>query len=95
MYKRQNVLRSVFGMPLKEEQDLHEAMERGENIPAAREALKKTVRSVLPQRYSRQELLERMDPQNTVILTCGNPNVMADIKYIADANRIRFEKEDW
>ena len=90
-----NVLRSVFGMPLKEEQDLQEAMERGANIPAARRALEKTVRPALPQRHLRQELLERMDPQNTVILTCGNPNVMADIKYLADANRIQFEKEDW
>jgi len=28
-------------------------------------------------------------------LACGNPSLMADIKYIADSNQIRFEKEDW
>jgi hypothetical protein len=31
----------------------------------------------------------------TVILTCGNPSLMANIKYFADSNQIRFEKEDW
>jgi hypothetical protein len=30
-----------------------------------------------------------------VILTCGTPRAMADIKVIADANGIRYEKEDW
>jgi hypothetical protein len=30
-----------------------------------------------------------------VVLTCGNPYLMADIKFIAETNGMRFEKEDW
>jgi len=37
----------------------------------------------------------RLDPRLTVILTCGDPALMAHIKFIADSNRIRLEKEDW
>jgi len=49
----------------------------------------------LPRHISRLELLQRFDPSRTVLLTCGNPASMEDIKYVADAHRIRFEKEDW
>lgn len=90
-----NLLRAVFSMPLKEEEDLQQARPRGEDISVARQGLEKAVRPALPQNHSREELLERMNAQNTIILTCGNPNVMVDIKYIADSNRIRFAKEDW
>jgi len=27
--------------------------------------------------------------------TCGNPWSMEDIKYAAETNQMRFEKEDW
>jgi ferredoxin-NADP reductase len=40
-------------------------------------------------------LKERIDPGRTVVLTCGNPNVMTDIAWIADEVGMRFEKEDW
>jgi len=36
-----------------------------------------------------------MDPPTTVILTCGNTGGMADIKHIAEVQRIRFEMEEW
>jgi len=29
------------------------------------------------------------------VLTCGNPNVMADIAWISSQAGMRFEKEDW
>jgi ferredoxin-NADP reductase len=90
-----NILRSVFGMPLKEEHDLNEAYARGEDITRYQKALEKTTKPVLPSHISSVELLKRMDPPNTVLLTCGNPDSMADIKHVADANQIRFEKEDW
>lgn len=69
-----NLLRHIFGMPMKEERD---------------------VAPVLPSHVSRGELLKRLDPSHLVLLTCGNPSSMADIKYVADAHHIRFEKEDW
>ncbi len=40
-------------------------------------------------------LRERIEPSRTVVLTCGNPNVMADIAWIASQAGMRFEKEDW
>jgi len=52
-------------------------------------------RPVLPQHHPNDELLDRMDPATTVILTCGNPIVMDDVRYIAEKNGYRFEKEDW
>lgn len=90
-----NLLRYILEMPLKEEQDLQEAAARGEDAAKARAALEKTVRPVLPEHLSRQALQQRINPADTVIMTCGNPLSMADIKYVADANRIQFEKEDW
>lgn len=90
-----NLLRHLFEMPLKEEQDLQEAAAKGKDVSKARAVLEKTVRPLLPQHYSRKELQQRMDPASTVVITCGNPWSMEDIKYIAESNRMRFEKEDW
>lgn len=89
-----NLLRHIFDMPLKEEQDLQEAT-RERDVSKAKAALERTVRPVLPQRFSRKGLQERIEPAHSVIMTCGNPFFMADIKTIADAVHIRFEKEDW
>jgi ferredoxin-NADP reductase len=91
-----NLLRSVFQMPMKEEEDVGRARELSEaDIARAGETLRKAVRPILPKHITRLLLLSRMDPRQTVILTCGNPDVMEDIKYIADANQIKFEKEEW
>jgi ferredoxin-NADP reductase len=38
---------------------------------------------------------KRIDPARTVVLTCGNPNAMADIAWIAQQTGMKFEKEDW
>lgn len=90
-----NLLRYVFGMPSKEEHDLKEANARGEDTTHHHKALEKVTRPVLPIHISPGELVSRMDPAKTVILTCGNPSSMADIKFVADSNNIRYEKEDW
>jgi NAD(P)H-flavin reductase len=55
----------------------------------------KDVAPVLPRHVSREELLKRLDASRTVLLTCGNPSSMEDIKYVADTHHIPFEKEDW
>ena len=90
-----NMLRHVMEMPLKEEEELQKVQTEGGNVGMAKANLERTVRPVLPHHLSPQKLQERLDPSRTVILTCGNPQVMADIKHTADANKIRFEKEDW
>lgn len=89
-----NLLRHVFGLPLKEEEELAAAMLRGEGEAAAA-ALERTVRPALPRHLSREQLQPRLTPSRTVVLTCGNALSMADIKRIADAVGARFEKEDW
>jgi ferredoxin-NADP reductase len=49
----------------------------------------------LPRERPLAMLRERIEPSRTVVLTCGNPNVMADIAWIASQAGMRFEKEDW
>jgi ferredoxin-NADP reductase len=90
-----NVLRHILGMPTKEEQELQETVARGEDPSRAQADLKRTVAPVLPKHMSGSDLAPRFEPGNTVILTCGNPSLMSDIKYIADAHGTAFEKEDW
>lgn len=90
-----NLLRHVLEMPLKEEEDLAEAAGAGEDVSAAAETLKRAVLPVLPAPLTRAQLRERLSAGSSVILTCGNMSSMADIKHLADAREIRFEKEDW
>jgi ferredoxin-NADP reductase len=49
----------------------------------------------LPSTISQASLMKRLDPPSTVLLTCGNPESMEDIKFVADTHHIKFEKEDW
>lgn len=90
-----NLLRRVFGMPKKEEEDLARLTAQGLDTTEAIAALQSTVRPTLPSGVAEARLRERMDPRTTVFLTCGNPGGMADIKTIADAQGIRFEMEEW
>jgi ferredoxin-NADP reductase len=90
-----NVLRSLFGMPLKEEEDLQRAEVEGKDVDAMKRSLARTVRPVLPKHISTNELLNRMNPADTVLLTCGNPLSMQDIRSVAERNKMKFEKEDW
>lgn len=90
-----NILRHVLDLPLREEEELAEAETGGGDVSAARRALERATRPALPARTSLAALRERLEPASTVILTCGNPSSMADIKRIADSRGIRFEKEDW
>lgn len=90
-----NLLRHVFDMSLREEEELAEAAARGQDTAALKAALERTARPSLPARFSRGELQGRLDSARTVVLTCGNSSSMGDIKRIADARGMRFEKEDW
>ena len=49
----------------------------------------------LPRERGLPMLRERIEPSRTVVLTCGNPNGMADIAWIASQVGMRYEKEDW
>jgi hypothetical protein len=90
-----NLMRHVFGMPLKEEEDLERLTAAGADDKAARALLAKAVKPRLPESVSRERLLERMTAGETVVLSCGNPLSMEDVKRVSEHNRLAFEKEDW
>lgn len=90
-----NVLRYLLHMPLKEQQELDEAAARGGDLSERTRAVHRATRPMLPRHIVSALVRERLEPARTVILTCGNPSLMEDIRYIADARGIRFEKEDW
>jgi ferredoxin-NADP reductase len=90
-----NILRYIFSMPLKEEVDLQLAQTNQGDVAAAEEVLKKTTRPELPKAFTLDGIHKRLTSGTTVLLTCGNPNSMSDIRVVADSNQIRFEKEDW
>jgi ferredoxin-NADP reductase len=90
-----NVLRLLLGMPTREEQEVDEALARGQDAAQAKKAFERTTMPVLPRRAALTDLQTRLRSPRTVIITCGNPGSMADIEYVAKANQIHFEKEDW
>lgn len=90
-----NLLRRVFDMPTKEEEDLARLTSQGLDTTRATASLKGTIQPVLPTGVSESSLRERMDPQTTVLLACGNKGGMDDFKYVADTRGIRFEMEEW
>ena len=90
-----NLLRHILGMPMKEEQEVQEIEARGEDASRAKAELQRAVAPAVPKHISRSDLAARLEPESTVILTCGNPSLMSDIRYIAETHGARFEKEDW
>ena len=90
-----NLLRHLFGLPSREEEELKLAEQSGGDVALARAAVSRAIKAVLPGHVPREGLLERLPSAETVILTCGNPSSMADIRVVAEAVGIHFEKEDW
>jgi ferredoxin-NADP reductase len=90
-----NFLRTLFDMPLKEEQTLQEAASLHGDVESAQAQLERAIRPVLPQHVTKDQLLERMNPSETVFLTCGNPRSMEDIQFAAESYGIAVEKEEW
>ncbi len=90
-----NVLRSVFDMPLKEEEDLRQAVAAGGDGRKEEDLLRKALAPVLPAHHDLGALRARMVPGATVIMTCGNPHLMSDIRHIAQQMGIAFEQEEW
>jgi ferredoxin-NADP reductase len=90
-----NVLRHIFGLPMKEEEVLSAAKNGKGDLVRAEAGIKRTPKPELPKRMSVSELQERFDPTKTVILTCGNPWSMADIEETAQRTKIKYEMEEW
>ena len=62
---------------------------------AASLAVERLVSPILPRHLSAATLRERVDPSTTVLLACGNPASVADIKSTASRREIRFEQEEY
>jgi ferredoxin-NADP reductase len=90
-----NLLRHLLGLPVREEEELAQARAEAGDVAAAERALARTVRPALPRAASAADLRERLEPAETVVLTCGNPSLMGDIQRLAATLKMRFEKEDW
>jgi NAD(P)H-flavin reductase len=90
-----NLLRRIFGLPTREEEDHKLAEQSGGDVALARAAMERAVAPALPARVDEKDLRDRLEPSRTVLLTCGNPSSMADIRTVADLVGMRFEKEDW
>lgn len=90
-----NILRMIFGLPLKEEEELQLAMSEGQDETFAAAAVERAVRPELPRRIDTAELRRRLNPEALVLLSCGNPYSLADIELVAKVRNIRFEREEW
>jgi ferredoxin-NADP reductase len=90
-----NLLRSIFDLPLKEADDLRLAKEGGGDVRRSEEALLRALPPEMPSRHDRRTLRERMTPGATVMMTCGNPTLMADIRHVAGLAGVAFEQEEW
>jgi ferredoxin-NADP reductase len=90
-----NLLRHVLGLPLREEEELDEARAAGAEAGAAEAALERATRPRLPEGTDPAALRRRIDPARTVVLTCGNPAAMDDVRRVADRTGMRFEREEW
>ena len=90
-----NLLRRLFDMPLKEEEDLAQAILVDRYVEKAKVTLSKTVRPTLPAHLSEERLRARLSPLKTVVLMCGNIQAMNEIKRVVESRQIQFEKEEW
>ncbi len=90
-----NLLRMLYDLPMREE----EAMAAAGSDQRANVALEaeyaRAVRPILPSYASKAELLRRIEPSSTLIMTCGNPSAMDDIARIAKKVGASFTKEEW
>ena len=93
MGRATNVLRLLYGLPMKEEEDADGASS-GDRA-AADAALARTPRPALPATVDLVTARARLEPARAVILTCGNPASAADIQRTAARVGIRSEVEPW
>ena len=90
-----NVLRSIYELPMTEEDRIAGAAAGSADRAEAEIALARAVRPVLPDLAETTSLRERFDPAKTVILTCGNPASTADVQQTAMRVGAHAEVEPW
>ena len=90
-----NVLRLALGLPMAERQALEQAREGRADTKELEEAVARAVSPQLPPGIDRGALGARLDPASTVVLTCGNPAAMGDVRQVAESRGMRVEREEW
>jgi ferredoxin-NADP reductase len=90
-----NVLRLALGLPMAEEEALEGARKAGGDTEALGAPVARAVPPELPPGIHAAALRSRLDPGNTVVLTCGNPVAMEDIRRVSETHGMRVEREEW
>lgn len=90
-----NLFRFLLGLPTREQEVLEQARLEGAHVIAAQHALDRSTRPVLGSAIDAAALTARMPRGETAVLTCGNGELMEDIRRICDRSGFRFEMEEW
>jgi ferredoxin-NADP reductase len=90
-----NVLRLVLGRTMAEEEALETARKEGGDAADLEAAVSRAVPPELPPGVDLDAVRARVDPASTVVLTCGNPAPMADVRKVAEGRGMRVEREEW
>lgn len=89
-----NVVRHLYELPTAEE-DKQTGAKSDVSVVAANLAMERLVHPVLPRHLNADELRQRHEPAKTVLMSCGNPAAMADLRATCERRQIRFEMEQW
>ena len=90
-----NLLRSILGLPTREEEIFEELQVSGGDGASAKSAADRVTRPHLGAGLDAQALRDRMPRGRTAVLTCGNGELMEDIKRISEHAGFKFEMEEW
>lgn len=90
-----NLLRFVLGQPTREQEMVDELLAQGEHAASAIEAAERATKPRLGSGVDGEALRDRMPGGRTAVLTCGNGELMEDIKRICEKASFKFEMEEW
>jgi ferredoxin-NADP reductase len=90
-----NLFRSLLGLPTRERELLDSAHASDSHVLAAQHALHRSTAPVLGSGVDGDVLRARMPAGTTTVLTCGNGELMEDIKRICEKAGFKFEMEEW
>lgn len=91
-----NVIRLLYGLPMKEEEDSQGAPAGSAERAEAEAILGRTPRPALPATIDLTTARARVEPgDDAVVLVCGNPASTTDIQRTAGHVGIRVEAEMW
>ena len=90
-----NLLRSILGLKTREEEIFIELQASGGDGASAQSAADRATKPRLGSGVLGAALRDRMPGGSTTVLTCGNGELMEDIKRICEKAGFKFEMEEW